>query len=68
MISVCGRCRVSDTAPGQAWCDDCVAEDSPNAYIAGMHVSQLDPAEVRSYGCTCPAGGVHNHTCPVLST
>lgn len=51
---------------GEAWCEECRAEESSDDYIGGVHASQLDPSEVRHLGCTCPIGGMHLNGCPTL--
>lgn len=63
----CGRCYMMPAQPGEAWCEHCLGESSYSAYVGGVHVSQLDPSEVRSYGCVCPAPGRHADSCPVMS-
>lgn len=67
MGAACGRCRVVPAEPGEAWCVDCQGEDSPDAYAGGVHVSQIDPAEVRHLGCGCPTGGEHAGGCPAVT-
>lgn len=67
MTGSCGRCHAAPAEPGKAWCTDCFDESSPGAYILGRHVSQFDPAEVRGYGCRCPAGALHNNDCPAMA-
>ncbi len=42
---MCGRCRIMPAAPGEAWCVDCTDNDDPADYVAGVHVSQIDPTE-----------------------
>lgn len=45
MTGSCGRCRVMPAEPGEAWCTDCLGEESYGDYVAGVHVSQLDGVE-----------------------
>ncbi len=44
-MPTCGRCRAVPAAPGEAWCVNCLADDDPADYVAGVHVDHLDPTE-----------------------
>jgi hypothetical protein len=33
-------------SPGEAWCEDCTANLDPGEFVLGVHVSQIDPADL----------------------